>query len=77
VLGGLNFAPSAEFRYNNGAYNLLGSIVKQMWLELDDGKTIHLERGDVVVQNGTRRAWRNKRPPSLLPPSVMASLIVE
>lgn len=32
----------------------------QMWLELDDGETLHLRRGDVVVQNGTRHAWRNK-----------------
>jgi NAD(P)-dependent dehydrogenase (short-subunit alcohol dehydrogenase family) len=31
-----------------------------VWLELDDAKTIHLKRGDVVVQNGTRHAWRNK-----------------
>ena len=31
-----------------------------IWLELDDAKTIHLKRGDVVVQNGTRHAWRNK-----------------
>jgi mannose-6-phosphate isomerase-like protein (cupin superfamily) len=29
-------------------------------LELDDGETLHLKRGDVVVQNGTRHAWRNK-----------------
>ena len=32
----------------------------EMWLELDDGETLHLSRGDVVVQNGTRHAWRNK-----------------
>jgi len=32
----------------------------EIWLELDDGKTVHLKRGDVVVQNGTRHAWRNK-----------------
>jgi hypothetical protein len=32
----------------------------QMWLELDDGETLQLKRGDVVVQNGTRHAWRNK-----------------
>ena len=32
----------------------------EIWLELDDGKTIYLKRGDVVVQNGTRHAWRNK-----------------
>jgi quercetin dioxygenase-like cupin family protein len=32
----------------------------EIWLELDDGKALHLKRGDVVVQNGTRHAWRNK-----------------
>jgi mannose-6-phosphate isomerase-like protein (cupin superfamily) len=32
----------------------------EMWLELDDGETLPLNRGDVVVQNGTRHAWRNK-----------------
>jgi hypothetical protein len=32
----------------------------EIWLELDGGKTIPLKRGDVVVQNGTRHAWRNK-----------------
>ncbi len=32
----------------------------EIWLELDDVKTVHLKRGDVVVQNGTRHAWRNK-----------------
>jgi mannose-6-phosphate isomerase-like protein (cupin superfamily) len=32
----------------------------EMWLELDHGETLHLKRGDVVVQNGTRHAWRNR-----------------
>jgi mannose-6-phosphate isomerase-like protein (cupin superfamily) len=32
----------------------------EIWLELDDGETVHLKKGDVVVQNGTRHAWRNK-----------------
>src|SRR5262249_13187543 len=27
---GLNFLPGSEFQYNNGAYNLLGSIVKRV-----------------------------------------------
>jgi mannose-6-phosphate isomerase-like protein (cupin superfamily) len=31
----------------------------EIWMELDDGETVHLKRGDVVVQNGTRHAWRN------------------
>ena len=32
----------------------------EIWLELDDAETLHLKRGDVVVQDGTRHAWRNK-----------------
>jgi quercetin dioxygenase-like cupin family protein len=28
-------------------------------LELDDGKTVHLSAGDVVVQRGTMHAWVN------------------
>jgi hypothetical protein len=32
----------------------------EIWLELDDAETIHLKRGDVVVQNGTRHAWETK-----------------
>jgi quercetin dioxygenase-like cupin family protein len=32
----------------------------ELWLELDDGEILHLNRGDVVVQNGTRHACRNK-----------------
>ena len=31
----------------------------EVWLELDDGKEVHLQPGDSVVQNGTRHAWRN------------------
>ena len=27
---------------------------------LDGGKEIHLQQHDVIVQNGTRHAWRNK-----------------
>lgn len=32
----------------------------ELWLELDDGAEVHLRPGDIVVQNGTRHAWRNK-----------------
>jgi len=32
----------------------------EIWLELDDSEILHLKRGDVVVQNGTRHAWRNR-----------------
>jgi hypothetical protein len=32
----------------------------ELWLELDGGAVRHLRPGDVVVQNATRHAWRNK-----------------
>jgi mannose-6-phosphate isomerase-like protein (cupin superfamily) len=32
----------------------------EIWLELDGSETLHMKRGDVVVQNGTRHAWRNR-----------------
>lgn len=32
----------------------------EIWLELDDAATTHLRAGDVVIQGGTRHAWRNK-----------------
>lgn len=30
-----------------------------IWLELDEGEA-HLKQGDIVVQGGTRHAWRNR-----------------
>jgi hypothetical protein len=32
----------------------------EVWLELDDGKEVLLKKHDVIIQNGTRHAWRNK-----------------
>jgi hypothetical protein len=32
----------------------------EIWLELDDGLQRPLRKHDVIVQNGTRHAWRNK-----------------
>ncbi len=32
----------------------------ELWLELDGGAVRRLRSGDVVVQNATRHAWRNK-----------------
>ena len=32
----------------------------EVWLELDDGKSVLLKRHDTFIQNGTRHAWRNK-----------------
>lgn len=32
----------------------------EIWLELDEGYSTRLTAGDIIVQNGTRHAWRNK-----------------
>ncbi|MFB9127001.1 cupin domain-containing protein [Paraburkholderia dipogonis] len=32
----------------------------EIWLELDDGRVTHLRQHDLIVQNGTRHAWRNR-----------------
>jgi DNA-binding IclR family transcriptional regulator len=32
----------------------------EIWLEVDDGVLTKVGRGDTVVQNGTRHAWRNR-----------------
>ena len=32
----------------------------EVWLELDEGRSALLRQHDVVVQHGTRHAWRNK-----------------
>ncbi|GGW45886.1 cupin domain-containing protein [Streptomyces caelestis] len=43
----------------------------ELWLALDEGE-VRLSAGDVVVQHGTRHAWRNK---SDKPATLMAVLI--
>ena len=32
----------------------------EIWVEFDDRKDVHLKAGDVMIQHGTRHAWRNK-----------------
>ncbi len=38
----------------------------EICLELDDGVRVALSRGDAVVQNGNRHAWRKPRTAALL-----------
>jgi hypothetical protein len=32
----------------------------EIWLELDEGRVQHCRKNDIVIQNGTRHAWRNR-----------------
>ena len=45
-------------RTNSVDYDIV--LDGEIWLELDDGKEVHLKQGDVAIQQGTRHAWRNK-----------------
>ena len=47
-------------------------IVEPPESELDDGRMAHLQRHDVVIQNGTRHAWRNQSDE----PTVMAFVLI-
>lgn len=44
----------------------------ELWLELDNGAVRQLKRGDIVIQNGTRHAWRNRSDA----PATMAFVLV-
>lgn len=47
---GMHTTPTVDY-----AFVISGRAV----LELDDGATVELNPGDVVIQTGTRHAWRN------------------
>jgi mannose-6-phosphate isomerase-like protein (cupin superfamily) len=57
---------AAKFEPNNPGMHTTDSVdygivlEGEVWLELDDGQQVHLKAHDVIVQNGTRHAWRNK-----------------
>lgn len=35
-------------------------IIGEIWLEVDDGEPTLIKAGDVVIQQGTHHAWRNR-----------------
>jgi mannose-6-phosphate isomerase-like protein (cupin superfamily) len=40
--------------------DLVVVVSGEVWLELDHGQQTLVKPGDIVIQNGTRHAWRNK-----------------
>jgi len=54
------FEPDGSGMHTTDTVDYAVVFAGKISLELDDGQTVDLERGDVVVQNGTRHAWRNK-----------------
>lgn len=61
---------SGMHKTNTVDYDIV--VSGELWLELDDGEVRHLKAGDIVIQNGTRHAWRNR---SNQPSTMIAVLI--
>lgn len=54
------FEPDAPGMHTTPTVDYTIVLEGEIWLEVDDGQATRLEAGDVVVQNATRHAWRNK-----------------
>jgi uncharacterized cupin superfamily protein len=54
------FEPEAPGMHRTPTIDYVVIIEGELWLELDDGQERLVRSGDVVIQNGTRHAWRNK-----------------
>lgn len=53
------FEPQAPGMHTTDTIDYGIVLSGELWLELDHGHVTPLHPGDVVVQNGTRHAWRN------------------
>src|SRR5436189_3456165 len=54
------FAPGApKFMHRTETVDYAILLSGECDLELDDGKTVHMTQGDIVVQRGTMHAWVN------------------
>jgi quercetin dioxygenase-like cupin family protein len=56
----VEFAPGGtKFMHRTETLDYAILLSGECDLELDDGKTVHLTQGDIVVQRGTMHAWVN------------------
>jgi mannose-6-phosphate isomerase-like protein (cupin superfamily) len=53
------FEPDAPGMHRTPTIDYALVVEGEITLELDDGVLVPIARGEVVVQNGTRHAWRN------------------
>jgi uncharacterized cupin superfamily protein len=54
------FEPASPGMHTTETTDYVFVLEGEICLELDDGVQVALRRGDTVVQNGTRHAWRNR-----------------
>ena len=68
------FAPgSPKFMHRTETLDYAILLSGECDLEMDDGVTVHLTQGDVVVQRGTMHAWVNKG----TVPAVFAFILID
>jgi quercetin dioxygenase-like cupin family protein len=57
----INFAPGVQARnHRTDSIDYLVVISGEIDMELDDGASVHIKAGDVLVQRGTIHNWVNK-----------------
>lgn len=54
------FEPEDPGMHTSPSFDYGIVLTGEIWLELDDGHSTQLQAGDVIIQNGTRHAWRNR-----------------
>jgi len=54
------FEPEVPGMHRTPTLDYVVILEGELWLELDGGEERLVRRGEVVIQNGTRHAWRNK-----------------
>lgn len=54
------FEPEAPGMHRTPTLDYVVILEGELWLELDNGEQRLVRSGDVVIQQGTRHAWRNK-----------------
>jgi quercetin dioxygenase-like cupin family protein len=67
-----SFDPDGSGMHRTATVDYDVIVSGELWLELDDGELRHLRAGDIVIQNGTRHAWRTRSDS----PAVMLAVLV-
>lgn len=67
-----SFDPDGSGMHRTATVDYDVIVSGELWLELDDGEFRQLQAGDIVIQNGTRHAWRNRSEH----PAVMLAVLV-
>ena len=67
-----SFEPSDPAMHTTKSIDYGVVLDGEIWLELDDGVSVHLRQGDVFIQGAARHAWRNK---GAIPAKVLFVLI--